>query len=404
VSAADRVAARSAELVELTADLVRAPSPNPPGDERAVASVLARYLGDLEGVERRTFEPAPGRVTLVAAIGSGSPSLVLAAHTDTHPVGEGWTADPFGAERLADGRIVGRGTTDNKGGVAAMAVVFRDLATAADRRGRVVLVANADEETGGVDGAEALCATWQERPDAAIVAEPSGVFAPWEALWVGARGTSRFEIEIAAPRTHSSLAGRDGVVSALESLRCLLDRMGERLEVLRRRDPLFALPSRLTVVSMRGGEGWGVVPGNAVAQCELRLLPGAQRDSVEADVSNVFEAARAEAGVDARLEFAADGLRWMAPSSVSAGSAIVRAAAAAWRAELGGEPRLDCFPGGTDARLFEAAGLPAVIAGPGALARAHQPDEYVTESELVTAARLYARTASLFLAPEASAP
>jgi acetylornithine deacetylase/succinyl-diaminopimelate desuccinylase-like protein len=403
VTPADLIAARTDELIDLTAELVRAPSPNPPGDERAVASVLARYLGELAGVEYRTFEPAPGRVTLVASVGDGSPSLVLAAHTDTHPAAAGWSSDPYGAEQL-DGRMLGRGTTDNKGAVAAMALVFRALAEreGRGRAGRIVFVANADEETGGVHGVEALCASWDERPDAAIVAEPSGVFAPWEALWTGARGTSRFTIKTCAPRTHSSLAGRNGVVSALEALQVLLARLTDQLETLRRRDPAFALAPRLTVVSLAGGEGFGVVPGGAEAQCELRVLPGSDQGTVETDVRSTFEAVRAEVGIDATLEFAAGGLRWMAPSSVPPDAPIVSAATEAWRTEFGSAPSLDCFPGGTDARLFAAAGVPAVIVGPGALSRAHQPDEYVTIDELVSAARVYAAVVSLFT--EAAGP
>jgi acetylornithine deacetylase len=86
----------------------------------------------------------------------------------------------------------------------------------------------------------------------------------------------------------------------------------------------------------------------------------------------------------------------MAPSAVAPDAPIVAAASEAWRTELGEAPTLDCFPGGTDARLFAAAGVPSVIVGPGALCRAHQPDEYVTTDELVRAARVYATTAALF--------
>src|SRR5579871_4623214 len=96
VTAGNRVAACGEEISELTSALVRVPSPNPPGDERGVADVLERYLRQIDGVELRSYEPEPGRVTLVASAGAGPPSLVLAAHTDTHPPGEGWTTDPYG--------------------------------------------------------------------------------------------------------------------------------------------------------------------------------------------------------------------------------------------------------------------------------------------------------------------
>jgi acetylornithine deacetylase/succinyl-diaminopimelate desuccinylase-like protein len=383
----------AAELLELTRALVAAPTPNPPGDERAILPVLERYLA---GVDCRVHYAAPDRPTLVAGVGDGPRTLVLAAHTDTHPVGEGWTADPLG--ELRGDTLFGRGTTDNKGAVAAMAAVLR--ASAVPPGARLVLVANADEETGGRHGAESLCAAWGLAPDAVLVAEPSGIESSWEALWVAARGTLRWRLRTRGRPTHSSLAGQ--APSAVESLDALLAAMRRRLPVLDHRDAATGAASRLTVVEVHGGAGWGVVPAEAGAACELRLVPGLTRDEVEDQVAAAFEAARKEVGADAELDYPDGGLRWMAPSASVPEEPIVRAARAAWREVRGEDPALGCFPGGTDARLFEAAGSPTVIAGPGALARAHHADEYVTADELVTAARLYAATVAAFFDPEES--
>ncbi len=386
------------ELLDLTRALIEAPSPNPPGDERAVVAVLERFLSGLAGVELRIFGPRPERPTLVAALGRGGRTLALAAHTDTHPIGEGWTTDPRGEAR--GDMLLGRGTSDNKGAVAAMAIAFRRIAERGrlGGNGRLLLVANADEETGGREGIEALCASWDESPDAVVVAEPSGILAPWESLWIAARGTLRFSLDVRGSETHSSLAGRPEVKSAVESLVALIDGMRDRLSgTLAREHSGFGRISRLTVVHLAGGSGWGVVPAHAHAACELRLGPGVAQDEIEAELERAFTGARAAVGAEAEISFPGGGLRWMAPSSSPADAPIVAAAARAWRMVFGVDPSLGWFPGGTDARLFEAAEIPTVIAGPGALVRAHRPDEYVTVDELIGAVDLYAAIAEDFL-------
>jgi acetylornithine deacetylase/succinyl-diaminopimelate desuccinylase-like protein len=386
------------ELIGLTRDLVGAPSPNPPGDERHVVARLREHLSRIPGVRLRTYTPAPHRVSLLATAGGSGRSLLLAAHTDTHPVTGDWQHDPLGREPVWRGRIFGRGTTDNKGAVAAMAIAFRRLVAAgAGRHGRILFLANADEETGGGAGVEPIVSRWDERPDAAVVAEASGVRSSWEALYVAARGTSRFTIEVAGTATHSSLAGRPHVRSAVEDLEVLLAAFRERLPLLRRRHARFGPVGRLTVVRIEGGVGWGVVPGRASAQCELRLLPGVEQKGVEAAIRSAFAGVVSRAGSSASLTLAGGGLRWMAPSSVRLNDPIVGSARRAWRATHRKEPSLECFPGATDARLFEAAGIPCVIVGPGALERAHHPDEYVTSRELSSAVNLYEAIAKDFL-------
>jgi len=101
-------------VVAMTQALVAADSRNPPGNEVAAAEVARQLLEPL-GCAIERVEPAPGRVSLVARLGSGSPSrptLIINGHLDVVPVNHaGWTRDPFGGE-IADGRIWGRGTAD----------------------------------------------------------------------------------------------------------------------------------------------------------------------------------------------------------------------------------------------------------------------------------------------------
>lgn len=388
------------ELEQLALALVAAPSPNPPGDERQAIGALLQFLNREQGIETKLFERVPGRPTLVSSVGRGTPCLALAAHIDTHPVGEGWTHNPLGSA-AEDGRLFGRGTTDNKGAVAAMTLAFRQLArTFGGRSGRLILIANADEETGGDAGVAALLADWDESPDAVVVAEASGVENPWESLWTAARGTSRFTIKVRGTRTHSSLAGLQGIVSATESLPSVLNELEKNLEVLRLLHPVFGRGSRLTVVRLEGGDGWGTVPGEATALCELRVLPPATRSDIEEQVTHAFKNALVKMAAQGNLEFAPGGIRWMSPSETRPGCRLVDVADEAWATILSRRPKHACFPGATDARLFQSAGIPSVVIGPGALVRAHHADEFVTIEELLTAYSLYLEIATRFLGLE----
>ena len=387
--------ASEAAVVDLTRELVQAPSPNPPGDERAVAEVLMRHVGDLH---LATVATDPRRPNLVFDTGERSgPALLLSAHTDTAPANDGWSRGPFGG-RVEGDRLYGRGTSDNKGAVAAMAIALKALAGLGDALpGRVVLLANADEEAGGRAGIDAVVDRLP-RVDAAVVGEASGTASAFEALWVAGRGATRFSVMATGTAMHSSLVSEPGVANALEGAATVTTRLLAELPVLHRRHPEYGPCGLLIPVKASGGEGWGVVPSHAEVQFDLRVTPGEEFAVLRPEIEALVARVSSETGIELWVEFADSGREWIPPSEVGRGEPVVAAAREAWRAVLGAEPPLRCFPGGTDAQRLEAAGIPSIPGiGPGALSRAHRPDEWVTREELVVAARLYARLALEFL-------
>lgn len=381
----------------LTQALIEAPSPNPPGDERAAGRVVGDYLAGLAGVDSRTIEPSPRRQTLVFAVGEGPPTVAFSAHLDTHPVDGAWTRDPYNATVEGD-HLYGLGATDIKGGVAAMAVVFRAFAERSRRpHGRLLLIANADEETGGEHGVTAVRDGLGEPIDAVVIAEPSGIDEPFEHLYVAARGTSRFRLSVTGVETHSSLADHGDVANAIERAERALVALRAELE------PFLAVEaygraSRLVPVRVAGGVGWGVVPKVADVDVELRVVPGSTQEDIESRVGAALESAAASLGAPIELTFADGSLRWMSPSASAPDEPIVVAATAAWADVFGQGPQLGCFPGGTDARLYSERGIPTLAGvGPGALRRAHRPDEYVKLGELEQATWLYATIIDRYL-------
>ncbi|MEY2536230.1 MAG: succinyl-diaminopimelate desuccinylase, partial [bacterium] len=139
----------TSDVVELTRELVRTQTVNPPGDEARAAQLLAARL-ESAGLEVTAHEPAPGRTSLVARWPgrSDAPALCLTGHLDTVPLGgREWARDPFGGEIDGD-RLHGRGSSDMKGGVAAIVVAAERVAALGRGRAGLELVLCAGEETG----------------------------------------------------------------------------------------------------------------------------------------------------------------------------------------------------------------------------------------------------------------
>lgn len=164
---------RRGDMVALLQELIRARSENPPGDESAPAAIVRARLRDL-GASVEAFEPAPRRISLVGVLESGEPgaSVLVNAHLDTVPAGPGWSVDPFGGE-LRDGHVHGRGAVDHKSPIVELLAAAEALKAHNRLPGRLVLVFDADEETGGSHGMRHLLRELDLEVDHAIYAVPT---------------------------------------------------------------------------------------------------------------------------------------------------------------------------------------------------------------------------------------
>ena len=160
----------SDDTVRLLQRLIRARSENPPGNEREVSEVVLDRLNSL-GAEVTRVEPRPGRVNVVASIfgDQPGPTVLCDAHLDTVPAGEGWSVDPFAAE-VRDGEIYGRGATDHKSPISALLQAVACLRATSGLAGHLVLVFDADEETGGQLGMKSVLDAVKLRADYALYA------------------------------------------------------------------------------------------------------------------------------------------------------------------------------------------------------------------------------------------
>ena len=412
-SMADRARAyldgRDREVLELARDLIRTPSPNPPGDERAVADLVTERLQAL-GIDDITRVGAQEeRPNVLARVKGNAPgqTLVLSGHIDTKPAGDmdAWETDPWDPV-LRDGHLIGLGSGDMKAAVAGMmyaaaALHHAQRSGSADEgfAGELLLVFTADEEAGAVFGSKWLAENGYLQADAAIIGEPSGITAEWQSVHLVSRGAALFKVALTGTQMHSSISDRIPGINATVKMARLIDRMDRELLSYLTYDQHPLCPTGPTVnvgVMAEAGVFYGVYPGNAEFACDVRTLPGMTEESLKADIGRFLDDARAD---DPDLRAELDWFLTVPPVEIDADHPVVGALVEAGREVLGTAPDLDAFPGATDAPYFQlTAGIPTVAAfGPGMLPRAHSPNEYMDADGAALSASIYALAALHYL-------
>jgi acetylornithine deacetylase/succinyl-diaminopimelate desuccinylase-like protein len=402
-AAVDATTDRDLDVVELAQALIRAPSPNPPGDERVVADVVQEALAalGLPRAEVLSLDPTRPNLLVTLDFGAGGRHLVLSGHLDTKPVGDAvWSVDPLAAEVDGD-RLSGLGSADMKGAVAAMLVAAGRLARGSLRRGRVSLLFTADEEDGAAFGAHHVVGAHQLDADAVVIGEPGGLETDFDRLHLVSRGIARLRLVAHGRQGHSSLSARPGTRNAGVDVARLVTAVAEELQlaVPANADDLDGWSATVnTGMVYRGGVGYGVLPGRIAVDTEVRLLPGMTRPDVTASFAELTARVAAETGGDLTVEYDAPPNDWLPATVVPAAHPIVGAAQSACREVLGQAPALSVFPGTTDATWFDAgqglATLPAL--GPGLLRRAHGADEWVSVAAVRRSLELYEALAANF--------
>jgi len=404
---------RTDELVELTRDLIRIPTVNPPGD---AYTDCAELIG--ERLRKRGFQVeyvrAEGvrgdsdtypRTNVIARIEGRGPGKCVHfnGHTDVVPAGKNWTVDPFGGE-VRDGKVYGRGACDMKGGIAASIIAVEAiLASGIPFDGALEISGTVDEESGGYGGVGYMARKGyfsKPRVDHVIIPEPLNV----DRVCIGHRGVWWAEIETKGRVAHGSMPFLGNC--AVRHMGAVLHRIEEELipRLAAKRTSMPVVPegarqSTININSLHGGQredrdGWPspMVPDSCRMVIDRRYLIEEDPEEVKGEIVAILEdLRRTRPGFDYEMR---EVLAFL-PTMTDADAPVVRAVEAAIEAVLGRKAQQVVSPGTYDQKhIVRIGNLRDCIAyGPGILDLAHQPDEYVGIADMVHSAQVMAMAA-----------
>ena len=314
--------------------------------------------------------PEGDRANLFASIGPRDvPGVILSGHMDVVPAGEaGWISDPFTLRADGD-QLFGRGTSDMKGFLACALAALPDLAKMPLKR-PVHLAFSYDEEAGcrGAPHLIKLIPSLCALPEMCIVGEPSGLRAIR-----GHKGKAAARITLRGRSGHSSRP--DQGLNAIHAMSEVLASAVNAASALTQGpfDGNFEPPySSLQVGTISGGQAVNIIPDLCMADIEARAISGVSPASLLDPLRQAIEALRAK-GFDARFETLSE----YPALSLSADAPLTHL-----MRDLTGIEPLAAVSYGTEAGLYQAAGIDSIICGPGDIGRAHKANEYILRGEL----------------------
>jgi acetylornithine deacetylase len=375
-----RMSVPSAESLEMIEHLIRFNTVSRDSNLGLIEWVRD-YLTKLGATTRLTYDPSAKKANLFATLGdSKKPGLILSGHTDVVPVdGQNWDTDPFAAT-LKDGKLYARGSADMKGFIGIILTRAPKFAAAlnANRLDAPLHYALSYDEEVGCLGVRGLIRDLEEngiRPAGCVVGEPTSMQPI-----IAHKGTHRFRCSVHGREAHSSYVTHG--VNAIEyaaRLIVFIRQLADRLAQIEQRDYGFTVPySTLSTGLIQGGIAANVVPKDCVFQFDMRTLPQASPDALYQEIRAYAETLAAQ--MRAIDENSGIDLKWVSQTiglAAAESDAIVQ-----WAMQLSRKSTVGKVSYGTEAGLFQKMGVPTVICGPGDIAEAHRPNEFVALDQL----------------------
>ena len=358
------------------ASLVAFDTQNPPGRELEAGQYITSLLA--QGFDTSLTEYRSGRTNVVARLERGNgPVFAFNTHIDVVPAGEGWATDPFKLTER-NGNLYGRGACDAKGPLAAMLEALRMLKANPNWSGTLLAVFTADEEAAS-EGAKHY-AIARPKIDFAVIGEPTA-----NATVTAHKGSMRPVVCVHGRTAHSGTPHL-GLNAIYEAAR--LTRLVEQhhIEVVSKRSHPLVGNASLSITRIHGGHADNVIPDRCELLLDRRMVPGEDEAAAKSEIQSLLEMAGRE-GI--RAEVTDYRATTGGPTETLQDAPIVAASLAASRRHGVSNPGPYGFQGGCDLVHFRSLGATGVVIGPGDLAVAHKPDEFVPIDEFVAASLIY---------------
>jgi succinyl-diaminopimelate desuccinylase len=381
------------EILSFTKDLIAIPTENPPG---------LRYLACIELIWRklkrmglnptiikvRDGDRLHPRSCLLASYGTGKKKLYFHGHYDVVP---GVGPEQF-RPMVRQGRLYGRGAADMKSGLAAMVYAVRVLQILRARiDGQICLVIVPDEETGGAMGTRYLIEKgYIDKGNGVgmLMPEPTS-----GAAWNACRGALSLLITIKGRPVHAVL--QEEGINAFEQMVALSNALLKLKSTVEKRTTGYAVArgeSRNSILMLGGvcqcGTNFNVVPGSCTFSIERRTNPEENFGQEKKHLLDIFTRFR-RTGMKIDVKILQEGEAAGISGADDLASALVRSADEV----TGKRPKFNMCPGLLEIRYYLQRGIPAYAYGPGLLARAHHPEEFVHIERVLQCTAVYALTA-----------
>jgi acetylornithine deacetylase/succinyl-diaminopimelate desuccinylase-like protein len=366
---------------KLLSDLISLKTVNPMGRpyhgdspvERPVVEYLERLFSPFE-LEMRRDECSPIHESLLITIPgrTDAPGTLLEAHMDTVPADD-WLDRAFRPRREGVA-VFGRGACDDKGSLAAMSLALLEILESGARPPQTVWFLAAGDEEHAQTGIKKFIAEHRAPIGRGVFGEPTECVPV-----IQHKGTIRWDITVRGRSAHTSQpeVGRNAILDAMR----IIDYLAQHQEQLRRRftNTRMSGPT-LTVTMISGGRTRNAVPDECTIAVDFRVLPGMD---MQQSVDDLFAGLEAQAVSLTHGPFQC----FAPPLNTSPGDPFVQAALAICREELARPVALAAVPYSSDA-CWIPDGVPAIVLGPGDIAKAHAVDECIALDQVVQCAAI----------------
>lgn len=374
------------DAVELTRELIKIESTDPGSWETKIGEYICDYLKE-SGAETDTYEVEPGRkiVKGVVAGKKAHPALVFICHMDTVVKGDGWTREAFDAQ-ISDGKIWGRGSCDMKSGLACALTAFTEAAKAQKDKdmddklpGTLVFIGTVDEEADMKGSEAAVRQGWIQKEDWVLDMEPTSGM-----IQMAHKGRTWFELDVKGITAHASMPEKGA--DAIAGIAFMIAEIRKAMEQAPAHEELGK--STVTFGQISGGYSPYVVSDHSMVTIDMRLVPPMNTKEAEKIVRRAIEIGKkAVPGVKGSYKITGD----RPPVETHMESGLMKALSESVTEITGKDPVVSAFTGYTDTAVVAGmtGNMNCMSYGPGNLAQAHKPDEYVEITDIERCVEVY---------------
>lgn len=351
------------------------------GEEYRVAEIVKKEFEQI-GIPFEEFARMEGRPNVIGKIGKNENGkrLLMPAHMDIVPAGEGWDSDPFEVIEK-DGMLIGRGTLDNKGPLASIMVaaeILKKLGIDQELSGELLIAALADEEAEDPDGIDyGIGFLMEEKHIAPTYSVIPDIGGNMKDIDIAEKGRTVFKITATGKQAHGSTPERG--INAVFMMSKLVNEI-EQMKFDFKEHPVLGEPT-LNLGEIHGGAAPNIVPGTCYIYIDIRTVPGMSKQSVIDQLQ-----ACADKVKDGKFEIKV--MSWNDPHDIDPNNEVVNCIQANVKELFGFEPKPFGMGGGTYAKTLNLNGVIAVGYGPGDDEAFHVANEFVEIKQLIDFAQL----------------